>query len=73
MILAASPGINYGNGFFDLGLAFTNSAAYNFTNSQMINDTERLQAHVMYNGYIDSYGFFDKSKFSTLVRSQFKR
>ncbi|WP_141672814.1 PorP/SprF family type IX secretion system membrane protein, partial [Flavobacterium crassostreae] len=74
-LLAISPGINYGNAFFDIGIALQNVALYNFTNSEIIKDDpeQSLQAHVMYTGFIDTYGFFDKSKFSTLVRSEFKK
>ncbi|MDG2431066.1 type IX secretion system membrane protein PorP/SprF, partial [Flavobacterium sp.] len=74
-VMSVSPGINYGNTFFDIGVAFNNLVLYNFTSSELIKEDpeKNLQLHVMYTGYIDTYGFFDKSKFSTLVRSEFKK
>ena len=74
-LVTISPGINYGNAFFDFGLSIKNAVLYNLQNSQMVqDDPERsIQAHVMYTGFIDSYGFFDKSKFSGLVRAESKK
>ena len=37
------------------------------------NPEQGMQGHVMYTGYMDSRGFFDESKFSTLVRSEFQK
>ncbi|MGE5943007.1 MAG: type IX secretion system membrane protein PorP/SprF, partial [Flavobacteriales bacterium] len=53
----------------------TNLAAYNFTTSNLIEDNpeQSVQAHVMYTGYVNSRGFFDETKFSGLVRSEFKK
>ncbi|MDB2612549.1 PorP/SprF family type IX secretion system membrane protein [Flavobacteriaceae bacterium] len=69
-----SPGINYGLEFIDVGLVINNLIQYNLTSSELINeDTQRsIQAHVMYTGYMDVRGFFDDTKFSTLIRSEFK-
>ena len=73
-ILTVNPGINYGTAFFDFGLSVNNAVAYNFTTSAMIEDNpeQAIQAHVMYTGYMNTRGFFDESKFSTLIRSEFK-
>ncbi|WP_157490596.1 PorP/SprF family type IX secretion system membrane protein, partial [Flavobacterium succinicans] len=74
-LLTVSPGINYGTTFLDFGLALNNIVSYNFGTSNMLKDDpeKAIQAHIMYTGYLDSYGFFDKSKFSALVRSEFKK
>lgn len=74
-ILTINPGINYGTGFFDFGLSVNNLVAYNLTNSQMIeeNPEQNFQAHILYTGYMNSSGFFDQTKFQTLLRSEFKK
>jgi len=74
-LLSISPGINYGTQFFDLGLSINNLVQYNMQSSELIEEDpqQSIQAHVMYTGYMDSGGFFDESKFSTLVRSEFKK
>ena len=74
-LITLSPGINYGTAFFDFGLAINNAVLYNLQSSEMVqDDPERsIQAHVMYTGFIDSYGFFDKSKFSGLIRAESKK
>jgi type IX secretion system PorP/SprF family membrane protein len=74
-IITINPGINYGLAFFDFGVALNNLAAYNFTTSNLLQDNpeQSVQAHVMYTGYVDSRGFFDETKFSGLVRSEFKK
>ncbi|GAA4270138.1 PorP/SprF family type IX secretion system membrane protein [Hyunsoonleella aestuarii] len=74
-ILTISPGINYGTAFFDFGLAINNLASYNFTNSEMLEDNPQqgVQAHIMYTGYMNTRGFFDQSKFSMLIRSEFQK
>ncbi|RKS94782.1 type IX secretion system PorP/SprF family membrane protein [Flavobacterium limicola] len=74
-LITLSPGINYGTAFFDFGLAVKNAVLYNLQSSEMVqDDLERsIQAHIMYTGFIDSYGFFDKSKFSGLVRAESKK
>ena len=74
-LITLSPGINYGTAFFDFGLAIKNAVLYNLQTSQMVqDDPERsIQAHIMYTGFVDSYGFFDKSKFSGLVRAESKK
>jgi hypothetical protein len=58
-VLAVSPGINYGNAFFDIGIAMNNLALYNFSTSEIVKDDpeQSLQVHLMYNGFVDSYGF----------------
>jgi len=74
-LLSISPGINYGTQFFDLGVSVNNLVQYNLKSSQLIEEDpqQTIQAHVMYTGYMDARGFFDQSKFSTLVRSEFQK
>jgi len=74
-LLSISPGINYGTQFFDFGVSVNNLVQYNMNSSAFIEDDPRqsIQAHIMYTGYMDSRGFFDESKFSTLVRSEFQK
>jgi len=74
-LITVNPGINYGTGFLDFGVAIQNLVSYNITESQIIEDNpeQGLQAHFMYTGYVETRGFFDDSKFSTLIRSEFKQ
>ena len=74
LLVTINPGINYGMGFLDFGLSINNLVSYNFTNSKMIEDNpeQGIQVHGMYTGYFNSRGFFDESKFSALIRSEFK-
>ncbi|WP_238987235.1 PorP/SprF family type IX secretion system membrane protein [Confluentibacter flavum] len=74
-VITVNPGINYGTAFFDLGVSLNNLASYNFTTSRLIEDNpeQSVQAHVMYTGYVNSRGFFDETKFSGLLRSEFKK
>jgi type IX secretion system PorP/SprF family membrane protein len=75
MIVSVSPGINYGTLFFDVGVALNNIAVYNFKTSEIVKDDpeKSIQVHAMYNGFLETYGFFDRSKFTALVRSEFKK
>ena len=74
-IITINPGINYGLAFFDFGISINNLVAYNLNSNKMIenNPEQSVQAHIMYAGYFDSRGFFDESKFSSLIRSEFKK
>ncbi|MFV8357100.1 PorP/SprF family type IX secretion system membrane protein [Flavobacterium sp. XS1P32] len=74
-LFTLSPGINYGNAFFDFGLAVKNAVLFNLQSSNLVQDdpSRSIQAHLMYTGFIDSYGFFDKSKFSGLIRAESKK
>jgi type IX secretion system PorP/SprF family membrane protein len=74
-LLSISPGINYGTMFFDFGLSINNLVQYNLQASELIEEDPKqgVQAHIMYTGYMDSGGFFDESKFSTLIRSEFRK
>lgn len=74
-LLTINPGVNYGTDFLDFGVAINNLVSYNLTDSQIIEDNpeQALQAHIMYTGYMNTRGFFDESRFSTLVRSEFKK
>ncbi|APY12272.1 hypothetical protein BWZ22_14030 [Seonamhaeicola sp. S2-3] len=74
-LLTVNPGINYGTAFFDFGFSVNNLVSYNLSASKIIEDNpeQSYQAHIMYTGYMDSRGFLDESKFSTLIRSEFKK
>ncbi len=74
-LLTINPGINYGTEFIDFGVSINNLVSYNLKTSKIIeeNPEQSLQAHFMYTGYLNSRDFFDESKFSTLVRSEFKK
>ena len=74
-LLTINPGINYGTEFLDFGVSVNNLALYNFESSELIQDNpqQSIQAHVMYTGYMDMRGFFDESKFTGLVRSEFQK
>ncbi|WAC02207.1 type IX secretion system membrane protein PorP/SprF [Lacinutrix neustonica] len=74
-LLTINPGLNYGTAFLDFGLSVNNLVLYNITSSAMIeeNPEQAIQAHIMYTGYMDTRGFFDESKFSGLVKSEFKK
>ncbi len=73
-LLTVNPGINYGTEFLDFGLAVKNLALYNVKTSTLIeeNPKQSLQAHMLYTGYIRSRGFFDRSKFTGLIQSEFQ-
>lgn len=73
LLLTVNPGINYGTELMDFGVSINNLVLYNIQSSELLKDDPRqtLQAHMMYTGYIYSGGFFDESKFSGLVRSEF--
>src|SRR5690554_2723508 len=75
MVLTVSPGINYGLVFFDFGLSVNNLVQYNIKSSEVLKDDpqQSIQAHLVYTGYVSSRGFFDESKFTTLIRSEFKK
>jgi type IX secretion system PorP/SprF family membrane protein len=74
-LITINPGINYGTEFFDLGLSINNAVLYNLKTSKIVEEDleQGVQAHVMYTGYMNNRGFFDESKFSTLVKSEFKK
>ena len=74
-LLTVNPGINYGTAFLDFGVSINNLALYNFNTSELIQDNpqQSVQAHMMYTGYIDNYGFFDESRFTGLIRSEFRK
>ena len=73
-LVAVSPGINYGFGFFDFGVSINNAVLYNLNTSELIQDDpqQAIQGHLMYTGYLSRNGFFGESKFSALARSQFR-
>lgn len=74
-LLTINPGINYGFAFIDIGVSINNLAVYNFNTSELLQDNpeQSLQAHMMYTGYLDAYGFFADSRFKGLLRSEFKQ
>ena len=74
-VLIISPGLNYGTEFIDFGVVINNLVSYNLNTSELIeeNPEQSVQGHVMYTGYMQSSGFFDESKFSGLLRSEFKK
>ncbi|WP_163398686.1 PorP/SprF family type IX secretion system membrane protein [Flavobacterium fluviatile] len=73
-LLTVNPGINYGTAFLDFGLSMNNLFLYNFGSGIIKDDPEKaIQLHAMYTGYIDSYGFFDQSKFSGIVKTEIKK
>ncbi|MFD2914204.1 PorP/SprF family type IX secretion system membrane protein [Psychroserpens luteus] len=76
LLLTINPGINYGTGFLDFGVSINNLALYNFESSTLIEDNpqQSIQAHFMYTGYMmRSRGFFDESKFTGLIKSEFQK
>ena len=74
-LLTINPGVNYGLAFVDFGVSFSNLVVYNFNSSALVEDNpdQGIQAHIMYTGYTNSRGFFDESKFSGLIKSEFKK
>ncbi|NJX15588.1 PorP/SprF family type IX secretion system membrane protein [Tamlana crocina] len=74
-VITVNPGINYGTGFFDFGVSINNLVSYNLSESKMIEDNPKqgIQGHIMYTGYVDSRGFFDESRFTGLLRSEFRK
>ena len=74
-LLTVNPGINYGTEFFDFGVSINNLALYNVETSALIEDNpqQSFQAHLMYTGYMSNRGFFDESKFTGLIRSEFQK
>lgn len=74
-LITVNPGINYGTAFLDFGLSVNNLILYNLKTSKTVEDDpeKSIEAHIMHTGYLDTYGFFDKSKFSTLVKTAFKK
>jgi type IX secretion system PorP/SprF family membrane protein len=74
-LLSVSPGINYGLAFFDFGISANNLFLYNFTSSELIQDNPEkgYLVSVMYTGYMYSRGFLDESKFSAIIKSDFRQ
>ncbi|TRX07360.1 PorP/SprF family type IX secretion system membrane protein [Flavobacterium gawalongense] len=74
-LITVNPGINYGTAFLDFGLSVNNLILYNLKTSKTVEDDpeKSIEAHIMHTGYLDTYGFFDKSKFSALVKTAFKK
>ena len=74
-LLTVNPGINYGTEFLDFGISVNNLVLYNFESSAMVKDNPKqgIQAHVMHTGYFNGRGFFNKTKFSALLKSDFRK
>ncbi|WP_396601280.1 PorP/SprF family type IX secretion system membrane protein [Algibacter sp. R77976] len=74
-IITINPGVNYGTEFFDFGVSLKNIVSYNLTNASIIEDDPEkgIQAHIMYTGYMNNRGFFDESRFSGLISSEFRK
>ncbi len=74
-LITVNPGINYGTAFLDFGVSVNNLVLYNLKTSKIVEDDpeKSVEAHIMHTGYLDTYGFFDKSKFSALIKSEFKK
>ena len=74
LLITVNPGINYGSGFFDFGVSLKNIVAYNLESSMLIEDNpeQGIQGHIMYTGYLDARGFFGESKFTGLIKSEFR-
>jgi type IX secretion system PorP/SprF family membrane protein len=74
-LITIKPGINYGTAFLDVGVSVNNLVLYNLKTSKIVEDDpeKSVEAHIMYTGYLDTYDFFYKSKFSALIKSEFKK
>ncbi|MFV5690843.1 PorP/SprF family type IX secretion system membrane protein [Flavobacterium sp. LT1R49] len=74
-LITVNPGVNYGTAFLDFGLSVNNLILYNLKTSKIIEDDpeKSIEAHIMHTGYLDTYGFFDKSKFSALLKTELKK
>ena len=74
-IITINPGINYGTEFLDFGISINNLVSYNLASSKMVDDNQEqgIQGHIMYTGYLNSRGFFDESRFTGLLSSEFKK
>jgi type IX secretion system PorP/SprF family membrane protein len=70
-----NPGINYGTAFLDFGVSVNHFLVYNLRASELVVDDpdKSVSVHLMHTGYIEANGFFDKSKFSGLLRSEFRK
>ena len=74
-LITLNPGINYGTTFLDFGLSVNNLVLYNINTSKIVEDDpeKSIEAHIIHTGFIDSYGFFDRSKFTGLLKTEFKK
>ncbi|MFE3868423.1 PorP/SprF family type IX secretion system membrane protein [Flavobacterium sp. LS2P90] len=74
-LITVNPGINYGTAFLDFGLSANNLFLYNLRTSKIVEDDpeKSIEIHIMHTGYLDTYGFFNKSKFSGLLKTELKK
>ena len=74
-LLTVNPGINYGTEFLDFGVSINNLVLYNIETSSMIEDDPKqsIKAHVMHTGFFDGRGFFEDTKFSGIIMSEFRK
>ena len=56
----------------DFGVTVNNLVTYDTSNSQVFDEQSLrgIQGHIMYTGFINSYGFFDNSKLTLLGRAE---
>ncbi len=73
-LMTVNPGINYGTKFLDFGVSVNNLVLYNFESSMLIEDNPKqgIQAHIMHTGYFDGRGFFNNTKLTAMLRSEFR-
>ena len=74
-LVSISPGLNYGTGLFDFGIAAKNIVFYNGTTSKMLKDdpAKSIDGHIMYTGFLDSDGILEESKFSAIARAEMRK
>ena len=74
-LLSISPGINYGTGFLDFGIAAKNVVFYNLKTSKMLSDdpAKSIDAHIMYTGFLESDGILEDAKFSAIARGELRK
>ncbi|MBF6656549.1 hypothetical protein C3B48_12970 [Flavobacterium columnare] len=71
-LISINPGINFGTGFFDIGIVANNLFYYNLNPSGLVqgNPAKNFGLHAMYTGYIDRDGILERAKFSALGRAE---
>ncbi|EDP70826.1 hypothetical protein FBALC1_08703 [Flavobacteriales bacterium ALC-1] len=74
-LITVNPGINFGMEFLDFGVSVNNLVTYNLETSSLIeeNPKQGIQAHAMHTGYFNGRGFFSDTKFSIILKSEFRK
>jgi type IX secretion system PorP/SprF family membrane protein len=74
-LISISPGLNYGTGLFDFGIAAKNLIFYNLKTSKLLADDplKSIDGHIMYTGYLESDGLLEGSKFSAIARGEMRK